>query len=95
MVLRYWWHKAGMNGRVDAGYTVEQVSRRVNGGTNGQARTVHCGFGAVQCSLCVYVCMCVCVCVCFVFVFVCTLHIRFVCPLASIMQTLWCAYYCL
>jgi len=31
----FWWMNAGMNVRIDQGWTVEQVSKRVNGGTNG------------------------------------------------------------
>jgi putative chitinase len=31
----FWWNKAGMNRYIDGGYTVEQVTKRVNGGYNG------------------------------------------------------------
>jgi predicted chitinase len=33
----FWWHNAGMNAFIDGGATVEQVTRRVNGGINGLA----------------------------------------------------------
>jgi len=33
----FWWHNNNMNARVDSGATVEQVTRVVNGGTNGLA----------------------------------------------------------
>jgi putative chitinase len=33
----FWWTNAGMNARCDAGATVEQITRRVNGGYNGLA----------------------------------------------------------
>lgn len=33
----YWWHKNGMNALCDTNPTVEQVTRRVNGGYNGLA----------------------------------------------------------
>lgn len=33
----FWWMKAGMNALIDGGYTVEQVTLRVNGGYNGLA----------------------------------------------------------
>ena len=31
----FWWHNNSMNSLIDTGATVEQVTRRVNGGTNG------------------------------------------------------------
>jgi putative chitinase len=33
----FWWHDHKMNALCDAGATVEKVTRRVNGGTNGLA----------------------------------------------------------
>lgn len=33
----FWWHNAGMSAMCDNGATVEQVTRRINGGSNGLA----------------------------------------------------------
>lgn len=31
----YWWDQNNMNSKVDEGYTVKQITKRVNGGYNG------------------------------------------------------------
>jgi predicted chitinase len=44
----FWWHNAGMNAFIDGGATVEQVTRRVNGGLNGLADRIRLFNLAVQ-----------------------------------------------
>lgn len=45
----FWWHKNGMNILCDQGASVDQITRRVNGGTNGLASRKH--YYAIACKV--------------------------------------------